>query len=165
MKHPGTKRNYHQKQQTDAWAQRTADSGVYSRLAGRTNNSQTEPHNVERRHLIAAGRDQRASFGCDCVQTDIQPAADRVDRRVFPCLQAVSVIHVMCRLPEVEHLIAILDGGQKCRYTVRYEENVECNVQWQVERCRTGAGLLISPSSVTHVICGDSMLQAVYTVS
>lgn len=140
MKHPRTKRNDHQKQQPDARAQRTANSGVQSRLAGRTDNSQTEPHHVERRHLITAGGNQGAGFGCSSVQADVQPAADRIDRRVFPCLQAVSVIHVMRRFPEVEHFVAILNGSQKCRYTVRYEENVERDVQWQVERCRSGAG-------------------------
>lgn len=35
-------------------------------------------------------------------------------------------------LPEVEDLVTVLNWGEECRYTVRYEEYVKRDVQWQV---------------------------------
>ena len=63
----------------------------------------------------------------------IEPAPDRINRRVFPCLKAVTLIQIMRRLPEVKDLIAILYRCQKGRYAVRDQTDVEGYVQREIE--------------------------------
>ena len=46
---------------------------------------------------------------------DVKPASDRKFRRVFPCLQTITPVQVMRRLPVIEHFIAVLDGSiERC---------------------------------------------------
>jgi hypothetical protein len=70
----------------------------------------------------------------------VEPASDGVYRRVFPCLQTISMIQVVCRFPEVEDFVAVLNGREKGCKAIRDETQVESNVQREVERRRRRAG-------------------------
>lgn len=45
-----------------------------------------------------------------CMDGDIKPTPQCIIGRVFPCLQTISSTHIMCWLPVVESLIAVLYG-------------------------------------------------------
>jgi hypothetical protein len=44
---------------------------------------------------------------------NIKPTPDRIERGVLPRLEPVSMVEIMCGLPEVKDLIAVLDGRKK----------------------------------------------------
>jgi hypothetical protein len=67
---------------------------------------------VELSHLSRV-RQQTAYVGADGMDGDVQPAADGIVGRVLPRLQAVAMTKVVCRLPVVEGLVAVLDRGEE----------------------------------------------------
>ena len=61
---------------------------------------------------------------------DIQPAADGIFRRVFPCLQSGSPVEVMGGLPIIEDFIAILYGHKSRSEGVDEKKGVEHSNCW-----------------------------------
>ena len=59
------------------------------------------------------------------MQTDVRPAPDRVDGGVLPGLETVGVREVVRRLPVVEGLVAVFDGGGEGGEGVEEEEDPE----------------------------------------
>ena len=76
------------------------------------------------------------------MQADIEPAAERVGRRVFPCLQAVAVGQVVRRLPKVVHLVAVLDGRVERGVQVGERKDGEDDVRRHGEAAGGKLGIL-----------------------
>ena len=59
------------------------------------------------------------------MESNIEPASDGIVGRILPRLQAVSMAQVVCRLPVIEGLIAVLDWGEQGGNDVCSQEDVE----------------------------------------
>lgn len=140
MEHARTESDNHHEQEPYSGTEGSTDCRVEPCFTRRAEGSQNESNYVERRDFVT--KDQRTGFSHDCMKRDIQPASDRIDRRIFPCLESVSIVDVMRWFPEIEHLVAILNRSKKGRNGIRNETDVKRYIQWQVERCWSGAALL-----------------------
>ena len=59
------------------------------------------------------------------MEGNVQPAADGVVGRVLPCLQSVAMAQIVCRLPVVKCLVAVLDGCEHGSNQIGGKEEVE----------------------------------------
>jgi hypothetical protein len=48
----------------------------------------------------------------------VKPAPDRINWGIFPGLKTISMLQIMCRFPEIEHLITILNWREYCGESV-----------------------------------------------
>jgi hypothetical protein len=70
------------------------------------------------------------------VEASISPAADSVDRGVFPCLKSIVMIEIVGRFPKIEHFVTVLDWTVEGGYYMADQEDVEgCNgreLEWSL---------------------------------
>ena len=43
------------------------------------------------------------------VEASISPAANRIYRRILPCLESIVMVKVVCGFPEIEDFVTVLD--------------------------------------------------------
>lgn len=84
-------------------------------------------------------RDERTERSDRRVQPSVCPAANSVDRRILPGLEAIVVVQIMSRLPEVEDFIAVLDRAIERRNDMAYEEDIESNNGRELEFSSLGS--------------------------
>ena len=113
-------------QESNAGIEGSANRGVKSCLASSAEDSQEQANHVE---FSSLGLDEeRAELSNHGMKRHVKPASDRIDRRVFPCLKTISMLHIVCWLPEVEDFIAILNWSKESCETVDKEADVEGDV-------------------------------------
>lgn len=127
MVHTRTRNHSHKKIYRNPGVHGPRDCGIQPRLACRTEKGQEDSKEVEFSNLAVDERQQTSNPYDHRMQSYVCPASDRVLGRVFPCLQPMAMVYVMCRLPVVKHLIAILDGREGSGDDVGDKEYVECN--------------------------------------
>lgn len=78
---------------------------------------------------------------------NVKPATDGIVGRVLPRLQAVAMAEVVCGLPVVEGLVAVLDRGEEGGKEVGAEEDVKGRDGLD------GKGILDGPEGCFSVSC------------
>lgn len=108
MEVAGAEDERHDEDEPDPRVERQTDGAPHEGLAEGAGKGEEVAEEVEFGHLVRVGQ-QPPDVGADGVDGDVQPAADGIVGRVLPRLQAVAMAQVVCWLPVVERLIAILD--------------------------------------------------------
>lgn len=70
-------------------------------------------------------RENSAHIANNGVECNVEPAANGIVGRVFPCLEAVVMRQVMGWFPVIERLVAILNRSEPCGNESGSEEPVE----------------------------------------
>ena len=136
MVHTRTRNHGHKKIHGNPGVHGPRDCGVQPRLAYGADKGQEDPKEVEFSYFAVDERQQTSNPYDGRMQPYVCPASDCVLGRVFPCLQAMAVIYVMCRLPVVKHLVAILDGREGSGDDVGDKEYVERNDGFELRALR-----------------------------
>lgn len=66
-----------------------------------------------------------ADYAQQCMRHNVQPISDAVFRRPLPGLKTVAVREVVCWFPEIECLVAVLDGVEQCCKQCHSKEHSE----------------------------------------
>lgn len=114
----------HYEEEADTRIQRQTDGPPHQGLAEGAYSGEEVAEKVELGDLGRV-RQQAADVGAEGVDGNVQPAADGVVGRVLPRLQAVAMAEVVCGLPVVEGLVAVLNRGEEGGDDVGGEEDVE----------------------------------------
>lgn len=128
MEHARGECDDHEEEKADAGTQGATDGGVETGLASSTHQRKEASDHIKLCRLAAECK--RSDFTHHSMCRDIQPASDRVDRGVLPRLKPVSMIEIMCRLPEVEDFITVLNWCVESCNHIGDDAKVECDIQW-----------------------------------
>lgn len=97
------------KEEANARVHGAADDLKKERLAERADSGENIAYKVELAYLGRLRQDT-SEAGNGGMQADIQPAADGIVGRVLPGLTSVAMGEVVCGLPVVVGLVAVLNG-------------------------------------------------------
>lgn len=109
MIHAGTGDHNKREEDGNSRVEGPCNSRIEACFAEGTHQPEHKPEEVELGDFGANERQEAAELDDDCMDAGVCPAADCIVGGVLPSLQAISMIEIMCGLPVVEYLVAILD--------------------------------------------------------
>lgn len=113
MEHSRTRSHNDQKYDGNSWIQCSRNNGEKSCLADGADEGENDAKEVEFSCLRAYEGQSASEEYDERVKSSIGPASNGVDWGVFPRLEAVAMVEVMCWLPIVEDFVAVLYGREK----------------------------------------------------
>lgn len=125
MEHSRTRHRDDQIYDCNPGVQYPRHNGVQTCLAHGAGESEHDAKEVKLGVLATDERQYMPKFNDNGVEAHVCPTPDSVFRGVLPRLHAITMVEVMCGLPVVVDLIAVMYRGEECAKDMSGEEYIE----------------------------------------